>query len=299
MADRCIAMFDHPEYISGEDIGDNPIIGRCHFCNGGLIVTEVDDHWPVSDQQIITTHQDTIAIYKEIHGLEDHYLNLRLETADYKTTMHYCWSCGWWRLLKRIRICAQKWQIWEMYFGCAASLKNLDLTDIDLPLTEVRDFMVRNYQKRLLVNPRLFEELVGSVFASMGFDVVVTGYANDGGIDMVLTGGDGMHIGVQVKRTRNAIKVEQIRAFVGALLLGDLPKGIFVTTSVFQSGAAKVCRRLAASGPAIELLDAAAFYDALKIAQIRDKSYVLPFTASKNNLPELSFYGWDMPMNSL
>lgn len=76
----------------------------------------------------------------------------------------------------------------------------------------------------------------------------------------------GQRVGVQVKRYRNRIKVEQIRSFAGALLLGQYTKGVFVTTSAFQSGARKAAQLSEERGIAIELIDWKRFYEALKIS---------------------------------
>jgi hypothetical protein len=61
--------------------------------------------------------------------------------------------------------------------------------------------------------------------------------------------------------------VEAIRALAGALLLGGYTKGIFVTTSHFQSGADRTVALASARGVPIELVDAQRFYDALGIVQ--------------------------------
>jgi restriction system protein len=75
-------------------------------------------------------------------------------------------------------------------------------------------------------------------------------------------------IGVQVKRYRHGIKVEQIRSFVGALLVGNYVKGMFVTTSRYQSGCRLVAQHASAIGISIELLDERSLFDAIGVAQI-------------------------------
>jgi restriction system protein len=78
--------------------------------------------------------------------------------------------------------------------------------------------------------------VVGSVFADLGFESIVTGYQNDGGIDVILKDRMGSTIGVQVKRYRNRIDVRSIRELAGALLAGGMTRGIFVTTSDYTAG---------------------------------------------------------------
>jgi hypothetical protein len=100
----------------------------------------------------------------------------------------------------------------------------------------------------------------------VGYDVVVTGYSDDGGIDIILTT-SGQEIGVQVKRYRSTIKVDKIRELAGALVLRGMTKGIFVTTSDFQRGGTGVVKQLASRGFAVQLLNADAFYEALRLSQ--------------------------------
>jgi len=118
------------------------------------------------------------------------------------------------------------------------------------------------------VNPRVFEETVASVFRDLGYHTRITGYSHDDGIDVVMDGPDGHLTGVQVKRWKNSVKVEQIRAFAGALILGGMTKGMFVTTGGFQSGVSGTAARFTSKGIPIELLNAERFYQALRIAQI-------------------------------
>lgn len=187
-------------------------------------------------------------------------------------TVSVCQTCGWWKAiedkgnwgpfndtLKMPRFSSQT----SIQVG---SIKNLAPLDLSLPLDEVRSFLIACYEARFSLHPRLFEETVASVFKDQGFDVVVTSYANDGGIDAILTKED-ERVGVQVKRYRAAIEVEQIRSLTGALVLHGMTKGVFVTTSRFRSGAVRASAELATKGYSVELLDAQKFYDALKVTQ--------------------------------
>ena len=61
-------------------------------------------------------------------------------------------------------------------------------------------YLTAKYEERFIINPRLFEETVASVFKSIGYFTRVTAYQNDGGIDIILDGNDNKVIGVQVKR---------------------------------------------------------------------------------------------------
>jgi restriction system protein len=181
-----------------------------------------------------------------------------------------CPICGWWK--------ADGWQtLSTLYrgeeqsftstlYGAAASLRELDLTDISAPLDEVRSYLAASYDKRLTMKPKLFEITVASVFRDLGYTAVVSGCSGDGGIDVILERGQEF-IGVQVKRYKNSIEVGQIRSLAGALLSKGMTHGIFVTTSIFQRGAEATKREYKRRGYKIELVDALAFYEALKLSQ--------------------------------
>ncbi len=145
----------------------------------------------------------------------------------------------------------------------------MDLSDISVPVLVVRDYIISKYEARFRIHPKLFEDTVASVFKDHGFSVIVTGHSHDGGIDVILTGKDNQEIGVQVKRYKNAIQVEQIRSLAGALVLRNVTDGVFVTTSRFSSVAVKTSEeyQTARIPIRIELLDGNRFYDALKLAQ--------------------------------
>jgi hypothetical protein len=178
-----------------------------------------------------------------------------------------CNQCGWWIAHKSSSYTLGAHRVQRtMMYGAAASLRELDLTDISLPIDEVRDYLTARFEKRMLINPRTLEETVGSIFRDLGWGVKVTAYSGDDGIDAFLEK-DGQTIGVQVKRYGSNIEVEQIRSLAGALLLKGLTKGIFVTTSSFQRGAQATVDRLAIKGYAIELMNSDRLFDALRIAQ--------------------------------
>lgn len=150
--------------------------------------------------------------------------------------------------------------------GAAASLMEFDLQDISVPLEEVERILIARYEKRHEINPALFEHVVADVFRGKGYRSVVTARTADGGVDVILSD-DQRQIGVQVKRWKNAIKAEQIRALAGALVLRGLTRGVFVTTSRFQPGAESTAEQYRLRGYAIELFDSHRFLEALRLSQ--------------------------------
>ncbi|MBC8065302.1 MAG: restriction endonuclease [Chlorobia bacterium] len=137
----------------------------------------------------------------------------------------------------------------------------MSLTDINAPLEEVRSYLTARYDQRFEVHPKLFEEVVASVFRDLGYRARATAYTGDDGIDVVMALDDSSDetTGVQVKRYRDAISVEQLRSLAGALLIGGHTKGVFITTSTFQSGAERTAQISKDRGYEIQLLDAPGF----------------------------------------
>lgn len=192
-------------------------------------------------------------------------------------TLKVCLMCGWWEMIYEAYANIDNNSVSEVRggeWGAIAILRNLDISDVSIPISEIRKFLIAKFDVRHEIHPRLFEETVASVFRNFGYRAKVTAYSGDGGIDVVLEDKNNEEIGVQVKRYKETIQVEQIRAFTGALLLGGYTKGVFVTTSRFAAGAHKVATSAALRGIQIDLLDAPSFYEALGIAQIEHSDLV-------------------------
>lgn len=295
-------IFEHTSYSDPRNSGcrPHPHTNNCPYCKAALKSLELRDKWPIRDDTILSEYSEIIPIYKDFHGLEDCYLNLAMETKSTDVYIDFCLTCGWWRLVKNFCIAAEAWQIWDIFFECVGGLKELDMSDINLPIEEIGKYLIANYQARYSINPRIFEQVVGDVMKSMGYNVHVTGYSNDGGIDIVLGNASNEMVGVQVKRYGSKIKVEQIRAFAGALILGGFCKGIFVTTSSYQPGAVKAANQFLNYSLPIELVNAKTFYEALKISQRIDfDTDYLYSLINVTKIPTLYDYGCITPRNSL
>lgn len=208
-------------------------------------------------------------------------------TTRFASNIGSCPACGWWRYeVQRVFGFGGR-KVRDYWCG---RLKTFGDDNISAPIEEVRSYLAAKYDDRFRVDPELFEQVVGSVFGDLGYASVVTAYSGDGGIDVVLSKPDGSQIGVQVKRYKNAINVEQIRSLTGALVLGGYTKGIFVTTSSFQRGAEPTAEISAIRGYPIELIDGPRFYDALKLAQI--ESYGRHVDRKPwQDLPSVSYLG--------
>ena len=180
-----------------------------------------------------------------------------------------CPTCGWWSALSVLA--AAPYQTYDGGFcevrQLSGVLRNLDITDLSVPSEELSAYLLARYGDRFAVHPRKYEEIVAGVFSNFGYKVRVTSFSGDEGIDIFIFDGDNnATVGVQVKRYKGKISAEQIRSFVGALLLQGLTYGIYVTTGAYERGAyrtgAVAAERL---GIGVTLLDAKRFYEALQI----------------------------------
>ena len=273
---------------------------ECRYCGSKLIWKDIPDLWKNNIDELIAPHREIIQEKVEEYGnfyFED--LEITSEPEVCGVSCGMCPGCGWWLIDKQF-IFATQCQMWHSNFGTSGALKILDLANIQNPIAEIRNYLVARYEDRFSINPLKFEQVVGSVFASVGYKTCVTAATNDGGIDVILSDDDGASIGVQVKRHKGRIKVEQIRSLLGAMALNGHACGIFVTTSTFQRGAYSCAEKAKHHGAQIELMDAERFLDLLKIAQIRDfeeKARAddwLPYSG----MPDLRF-AFQLPLNSI
>jgi hypothetical protein len=177
-----------------------------------------------------------------------------------------CAVCGWWISLKFGDLLPSPIDYHLRTLNvCRSTLIDLDLTDISIPVDDVKTYLSLKYERRFSVSPRLFEEAVASVFRDAGYYAEITKYSHDGGIDVILRGEAGDQIGVQVKRYRNKIVVSQIREFIGALVVAGYTQGIFLTTSSFTADAVKSVERAKSRGLYIDLIGDNSFLTMLNL----------------------------------
>jgi restriction system protein len=150
-----------------------------------------------------------------------------------------------------------------------AVLVDFDVSSLETELELCRAELLARPVARYEIHPRRLEEVVASVFRDLGFDVELTSYSADGGIDVYVRNSFGGLHAVQVKRYQASITAEQIRAFVGALVLRGVPSGVYVTTSEFTPGATEEADVSGRHGIPVELVDSERLFDYLKLAQIR------------------------------
>ena len=295
-----MSIFEYNYFDSPLKVGDyNPHMEKCVFCNNKMQKFPIEDYWDVNLDEIDKFHKANKNDYIKEQGMNVVHWQLNLDGYSSEVWFNHCDKCGWWRIQKDVSVSGKHWQIWQFFYGAAGILKKLDLSDIKTPVDEISKYLFVKYESRFKIHPRLFEDVTGEVFKNIGYDVVVTGYSNDGGIDVILEK-ETKQIGVQVKRYKNKIKVDQIRELTGALFLGDLPQGIFVTTSDFQKGVYKTVKKSLDRGIPIELINSKRFYEILNLTT----KTVLDSKNIRNNMErvinsKLYSYNWENPMNSL
>ncbi|MBE8540152.1 restriction endonuclease [Geoglobus acetivorans] len=88
-----------------------------------------------------------------------------------------------------------------------------------------------------------FETLIGSIFASLGFDVEKTKHTGDQGADLIISKG-GLKIAVQVKRYSEKRKVgnKAVQEIVAAIKYYGTDKGMIITTSNYTKPAIELAR---------------------------------------------------------
>jgi restriction system protein len=264
---------------------------RCRFCRSEMITKDVRGLWADIPADIKYDHNKTVRLAEKISGYSLHAdYDISVGPYEESASCNCCPTCGWWHVSRTFGLSTYH-QSWEMIYGASGALRNLKCVDISKSVSEIKNYLVASYKDRFSLHPRRLEEIVTSIFKSGGYRTELTSFSNDGGIDIFLWSPKGEVIGVQVKRYVNRIEIEQVRSFTGALVLSGLTRGIFVTTSKFQSGAKRVIDNAAIRGIQMELIDAEALYEMLKLSQTSDTHSYPDFLTTKdpNKLPHLRF----------
>ena len=294
-------MINYKDTINPNLICWHPFHHKCIYCGSKLVFEDIEKFTDYSFKDFQTSLRSNELIVKELQPDSEDWMDVDLSVLDenyYKssednfcycdTQIAQCLTCGWWKITEEYNTVNDN--MWQIFFEVAGSVKNLNINDLSTPIDEIRSHLVRKYSDRFRVNPRLFENTVVSVFRDLGYDSVCTAYSNDGGIDAVLSGKE-EPIAIQVKRTKNSIKIEQIRSFLGALIINKFTKGMYVSAANYQSGCNKI-----ANNYNIELINGDKFFDVLKEAQIIKHTQYCDIDLSQ--LKSLYFTG-RYPMNSL
>ncbi len=244
--------------------------GTCAFCETRMESRDIGDCYSGIPRDFKRSHLWTVTSMAEMYGefmLEESTI---LEKPEEEKAMCFrCPLCGWWCVFKFIRLETEN-QTWHMYYGLAGALRNLEPVDLREPIAELKRYLASKDIAKFDLHPRKLEEIITSVFRSQGYRAALTSFSGDGGIDIVLQDKDEKLAGVQVKRYKSAVGLEQIRSFIGALTLRGLTQGVYVTTSDFQAGVAQVVCDARACGIQMKLIDSERLFELLKISPVAD-----------------------------
>ncbi|MFY9819770.1 MAG: restriction endonuclease [Thermoanaerobaculia bacterium] len=183
------------------------------------------------------------------------------------TRVWACSACGWWKIEAESEssgltfIPNLETSTFETRYA-HATLQNFSVKDWSGPLSDLERYLLVRRETLGEVPPRLVEETVADLFRNLGYIPELTAYSKDGGIDLFLTEPcESERIAVQVKRYKNHVGVELVRAFVGAMAFEGITRGIYIATSGYTRDA----RALEASDLVeIELRDGEWLLDALR-----------------------------------
>lgn len=189
-----------------------------------------------------------------------------------------CPHCGWWEyqyknssdaVVDGIRASSIKY--------ASATLKQFEDSSQDVPVDELRKYLLKKPEIMYNIDPHKMEELVRSIFKDFYPDckVIALGKTHDGGKDAILIDNQGKHFFVSIKRRSdpNATEgVDTIRDLLGAAMAEDNVTGcIYVSTADhFSSYAIKHMEKVKAASSNMvdtyELYDYKKFVDTLKIS---------------------------------
>lgn len=172
-----------------------------------------------------------------------------------------CIECGWWNLRRKLTLVreADSHCTVDGWGTAEAVLKRTPVESVEIPAADLRRHLVRQYESRFDIHPRKLEEILSSIFKEHGFEVELTAYTKDGGIDLfVLRDPAEGIVAVQAKRNKNTRKIgiEEIDRFLGVLLRNGICHGLYVTTSSYTFGARESVADLKSKGFFLELWDA-------------------------------------------
>lgn len=278
-----------------------PVQESCVFCGTGMMMEVIENKWKIDEGRIKIEHEvATKESIKYVDEIFSSHLPVTHVCHPVDAAFYCCPVCGWWCIIQEVQYDTPKMPYLAFQWA-AGALVSQNFPDISAPLSEVRSFLAARYDQRFHIDPYILEDVVASIFRSFRCDVHLSSRSHDGGLDIFGFDPRGQPFGIQVKRYRRKIEVEQLREFVGALTLHGTLRGVFVTTSSFTTGVPKLCSQAQISGIQLKCVDAAKLFDMLKAAQIRDfdpsglKDLALVHTASVSSLN----YGWAFHMNSL
>jgi restriction system protein len=186
-----------------------------------------------------------------------------------------CEKCGWWEYSFYSYMNDDSgWEVnykdWELTVN-SAILREFEVGSNSIPIEILKSYISKKEDEIFHIHHKKMEELVASIFRNhYNCEVQIVGKSNDGGVDLILINSD-EPIMVQVKRRTDRGKTEsvkEIRDLIGATLLSDSRKCIFVTTADHFSKSAMKARDCALTKSIVdsfELYDFSSFMSTLNL----------------------------------
>jgi Restriction endonuclease len=168
-----------------------------------------------------------------------------------------CAQCGWWYVIENADMCNDGYA--AVYAGI---LQRFDVSSATIPIQVLQAELPKNLQRIDGIHPKRMEDLLTHILAGI-FDCEVhqLGYTRDGGVDLILLHCD-RPVAVQVKRRedhRRTEGVRGIREFLGAALLQDFRRLIYVTNAGRFSAAATEAAKRAVNRGLVDQYDLISF----------------------------------------
>jgi Restriction endonuclease len=170
-----------------------------------------------------------------------------------RATHGLCQRCGWWL------DCLSHNHGAEVTRTACASLRTFDLNSAELALPELRSHLSRHFTDVYSLAPRRFEEVVGSLYSTLGWNVVLTKQSRDGGFDLYCLGNpSGDLCLVECKRyaSSRSISVGVVDRLLGVAFRNGAKQAHFVTTSKFTQPAQKAAQSARGRDLVLNLIDA-------------------------------------------
>jgi restriction system protein len=128
------------------------------------------------------------------------------------------------------------------FFALAAAIPTGLAHDIDQHNRAVREKLLVRLRD---MHAKAFEEMIGALLVKLGFEVEVTKYSGDGGIDvrgtLAVGGVIRTRMAVQVKKWKPNVQTPEVQKVRGSL--GTHEQGLIITTSDFSAGAREEAQR--------------------------------------------------------
>lgn len=137
------------------------------------------------------------------------------------------------------------------------------------------------------LDPRGFEVLVAHLFASLGYEIILTPTTRDGGRDIIATFTNEISsvtavVECKMYRSQKAVGIAEVRALYGVSINDRSNLAILVTNSRFTKRAQEFAKRI---GGEVQLIDRARLLEIVREARRRENEKAQALAFSLSHLP--------------